>query len=80
MEAFVKKHDLRAKHPSEADLEKWRRNVLFLNPRRRFRYVADLNKRAIHEKRVLSIQDKLYGNFVRGRRLALKFMPHPELN
>ncbi|CAI0439670.1 unnamed protein product [Linum tenue] len=61
MESYLKKEfDLHHKNPSEEALMRWRRAVSIVkNPRRRFRCVADLAKRAEAERRKRSIQEKI---------------------
>lgn len=58
MEKYLKKDfDFDHKNPSEEAMRKWRSAVsLVKNPRRRFRFVADLAKRSEAEKKKLKIQ------------------------
>ncbi|KAL0456121.1 UNVERIFIED_CONTAM: putative calcium-transporting ATPase 11, plasma membrane-type [Sesamum latifolium] len=61
MEDYLKKNfDVDAKRPSEEALKRWRSAVwLVKNPRRRFRMVADLAKRAEAERKRRKIQEKI---------------------
>lgn len=62
MERFLKENfDLPAKNPSEEVQLRWRRAVgkIVLNYKRRFRMVADLDKRSEGEARRRSIQEKI---------------------
>ncbi|XP_050230479.1 calcium-transporting ATPase 4, plasma membrane-type-like [Mercurialis annua] len=62
MESFMKNFELDNKNPSEETLQRWRDAVSKLtvkNPRRRFRMVADLAKRAEALKKKRSIQEKI---------------------
>lgn len=58
MDDYLKKNfDVEAKRPSEENLKRWRSAVwLVKNPRRRFRMVADLAKRAEAERKRRKIQ------------------------
>ncbi|KVI12123.1 hypothetical protein Ccrd_009436 [Cynara cardunculus var. scolymus] len=57
MNDYLKDFDVPAKHPSEAALRKWRDAVsLVKNRHRRFRHVADLEKRSIHQNRLRKIK------------------------
>lgn len=58
MEDYLKKNfDVEAKNPSEEALRRWRDSVRVVkNPRRRFRMVADLAKRAEAETKRKKIQ------------------------
>ncbi|CAI9297641.1 unnamed protein product [Lactuca saligna] len=82
MEGYLKKDfDFPAKHPSEAALKKWRNAVsLVKNHRRRFRHVADLEKRSIHQNRLSKIKEDLRVTFI-AIRAAMRFMDaaaHPQ--
>nr|XP_043609066.1 putative calcium-transporting ATPase 11, plasma membrane-type [Erigeron canadensis] len=61
MESYLKENfEVEPKNPSEEALKKWRSAVwLVKNPRRRFRMVADLAKRAAAEKKRRKIQEKI---------------------
>ncbi|XP_071690098.1 putative calcium-transporting ATPase 11, plasma membrane-type isoform X2 [Rutidosis leptorrhynchoides] len=61
MESYLKQNfDVEPKNPTEEALKKWRSAVwLVKNPRRRFRMVADLAKRAAAEKKRKKIQEKI---------------------
>ncbi|KAK2974119.1 hypothetical protein RJ640_025468 [Escallonia rubra] len=61
MEKYLRKNfDVQPKNPSEEALRRWRSAVwLVKNPRRRFRMVADLVKRAEGERKRLKIQEKM---------------------
>ncbi|KAJ4711550.1 Calcium-transporting ATPase [Melia azedarach] len=61
MEDYLKKNfDVEAKRPSEEALMRWRSAVRVVkNPRRRFRMVADLAKRAEAERKRKNLQEKL---------------------
>ncbi|KAK6120820.1 hypothetical protein DH2020_045435 [Rehmannia glutinosa] len=61
MEDYLKKNfQVDAKRPSEDALKRWRSAVwLVKNPRRRFRMVADLAKRAEAERKRHKIQEKI---------------------
>ncbi|KAL7617173.1 hypothetical protein Lser_V15G03665 [Lactuca serriola] len=61
MESYLKENfDVEPKNPTEEALKKWRSAVwLVKNPRRRFRMVADLAKRAAAEKKRRKIQEKI---------------------
>lgn len=58
MEDYLKKNfELEPKNPSEEALQRWRNAVwLVKNPRRRFRMVADLAKRAEADRKRRNIQ------------------------
>lgn len=58
MEEYLKKHfEVESKNPSEEALLRWRKAVwLVKNPRRRFRMVADLAKRAEDGRKRQNIQ------------------------
>lgn len=58
MEDYLKKNfDVEAKRPSEEALMRWRSAVRVVkNPRRRFRMVADLAKRAEAERKRKNLQ------------------------
>ncbi|KAM0978410.1 hypothetical protein FF1_014391 [Malus domestica] len=57
MEKYLKDFELENKNPSEETIRRWRNAVaLVKNPRRRFRFVADLAKRSEAEKKKLQIQ------------------------
>ena len=58
MEEYLKQNfDVEPKNPSEDALKRWRSAVwLVKNPRRRFRMVADLAKRAEADRKRKSIQ------------------------
>lgn len=58
MEEFLRKNfDVEHKNPSEEALQRWRSAVwLVKNPRRRFRMVADLAKRAEAGRKRQSVQ------------------------
>jgi len=57
MEKLLKDFEVEPKNTSEDALRKWRRAVTIVkNPRRRFRMVADLAKRAAAERKISSIQ------------------------
>ncbi|KAK9075890.1 hypothetical protein SSX86_004219 [Deinandra increscens subsp. villosa] len=74
MEGYLKDFDVPAKHPSEAALKKWRGAVsLVRNHRRRFRHVADLEKRFVHQNRLSKIKEDLRVTFI-AMRAALRFM------
>ncbi|KAM7509030.1 hypothetical protein LguiA_019483 [Lonicera macranthoides] len=61
MEKYLKQNfDVEPKNPSEDALKRWRSAVwLVKNPRRRFRMVADLAKRAEADRKRKSIQEKI---------------------
>ncbi|KAK3011230.1 hypothetical protein RJ639_012135 [Escallonia herrerae] len=61
MEKYLRKNfDVQPKNPSEEALRRWRSAVwLVKNPRRRFRMVADLAKRAEGERKRMKIQEKM---------------------
>ncbi|WCJ40050.1 Calcium-transporting ATPase 1 [Euphorbia peplus] len=61
MEKYLRENfDVDAKHPSEEAQRRWRCAVSVVkNPRRRFRMVADLAKRAEAEKKRKRIQEKI---------------------
>ncbi|XP_024984318.1 putative calcium-transporting ATPase 11, plasma membrane-type [Cynara cardunculus var. scolymus] len=61
MESYLKENfEVEHKNPTEEALKKWRSAVwLVKNPRRRFRMVADLAKRAAAEKKRRKIQEKI---------------------
>ncbi|KAM1306629.1 hypothetical protein ACFX2H_008987 [Malus domestica] len=60
MEKFLKDFEVEYKKPSEEAIRRWRSAVaLVKNPRRRFRFVADLAKRSEAEKKKLQIQEKI---------------------
>ncbi|KAL4558037.1 hypothetical protein LXL04_036233 [Taraxacum kok-saghyz] len=62
------------KHPSPEALKNWRKAVsLVKNPSRRFRHVADLDKRSIHQDRFSKIKENLRVSFYTVR-AALRFM------
>ncbi|XP_076907622.1 putative calcium-transporting ATPase 11, plasma membrane-type [Bidens hawaiensis] len=73
------------KHPSEDALRNWRKAVtLVKNHRRRFRHVADLKRRSLHNDRLSEIKDSLRVTFL-AMRAALRFIDaghsanhHPE--
>ncbi|XP_076920420.1 putative calcium-transporting ATPase 11, plasma membrane-type [Bidens hawaiensis] len=73
------------KHPSEDALRNWRKAVtLVKNHRRRFRHVADLKRRSLHNDRLCEIKDSLRVTFL-AMRAALRFIDaghaanhHPE--
>ncbi|KAK1408504.1 hypothetical protein QVD17_40338 [Tagetes erecta] len=74
MNDYLKDFDVPAKRPSEAALKKWRDAVsLVKNHRRRFRHVADLEKRSIHQNRLTKIKEDLRVTFI-AMRAALRFM------
>ncbi|KAL4571741.1 hypothetical protein LXL04_018506 [Taraxacum kok-saghyz] len=81
MEDYLKDFNVPAKHPSEAALKKWRKAVsLVKNHRRRFRHVADLEKRSIHQNRLSKIKEDLRVTFI-AMRAAMRFMDaaaHPQ--
>ncbi|KAB5551752.1 hypothetical protein DKX38_009063 [Salix brachista] len=57
MDMLLKDFEVEPKNTSEEALRKWRRAVTIVkNPRRRFRMVADLAKRAAAERKIRSIQ------------------------
>jgi Ca2+-transporting ATPase len=57
MDKLLKDFEVEPKNTSEDALRKWRRAVTIVkNPRRRFRMVADLAKRAAAERKISSIQ------------------------
>ncbi|XP_048422845.1 uncharacterized protein LOC125469500 isoform X2 [Pyrus x bretschneideri] len=57
MENFLKNFEVENKNPSEEAIRRWRNAVaLVKNPRRRFRFVADLAKRYEAEKKKRQIQ------------------------
>ncbi|KAJ6700049.1 hypothetical protein OIU79_013153 [Salix purpurea] len=57
MDMSLKDFEVQSKNTSEDALRKWRRAVTIVkNPRRRFRMVADLAKRAAAERKIRSIQ------------------------
>lgn len=57
MDKLLKDFEVESKNTSEDALRKWRRAVTIVkNPRRRFRMVADLAKRAAAERKIRSIQ------------------------
>lgn len=57
MDELLKDFEVEPKNTSEDALRKWRRAVTIVkNPRRRFRMVADLAKRAAAERKIRSIQ------------------------
>lgn len=57
MDKLLKDFEVEPKNTSEDALRKWRRAVTIVkNPRRRFRMVADLAKRAAAERKIRSIQ------------------------
>ncbi|KAK9053647.1 hypothetical protein SSX86_024721 [Deinandra increscens subsp. villosa] len=63
-----------SKHPSEEALRKWRKAVsLVKNHRRRFRHVADLDNRVIHQDRFSKIKENLRVGFLT-MRAAIRFM------
>ncbi|KAG5539135.1 hypothetical protein RHGRI_019629 [Rhododendron griersonianum] len=61
MESYLRKNfDVEPKNPPEEALRRWRSAVwLVKNPRRRFRMVADLAKRAEAERKRQKIQEKI---------------------
>nr|DAD42498.1 TPA_asm: hypothetical protein HUJ06_000728 [Nelumbo nucifera] len=61
MESLVgNEFDVPSKNSSEEALKRWRQAVTILkNPKRRFRYCADLEKRRQDEQKKLSIQEKI---------------------
>ncbi|KAJ4849530.1 Alpha carbonic anhydrase 4 [Turnera subulata] len=61
MEKYLRENfDVEAKRPSEENLKRWRSVVSVVkNPRRRFRMVADLTKRAEAEQKRLKLQEKI---------------------
>ncbi|KAK3025260.1 hypothetical protein RJ639_044502, partial [Escallonia herrerae] len=61
MEKYLRKNfDVQPKNPSQEALRRWRSAVwLVKNPRRRFRMVADLAKRAEGERKRMKIQEKM---------------------
>ncbi|XP_008244263.1 PREDICTED: calcium-transporting ATPase 4, plasma membrane-type-like [Prunus mume] len=60
MERYLKDFEVENKNPSEEAIRRWRNAVaLVKNPRRRFRYVADLAKRSEAEKKKREIQEKI---------------------
>ncbi|XP_028783028.1 putative calcium-transporting ATPase 11, plasma membrane-type [Neltuma alba] len=61
MEQYLRENfDVSPKRPSEANLRRWRSAVSIVkNPRRRFRMVADLAKRAEAEKKRKKLQEKV---------------------
>ncbi|XP_071726693.1 calcium-transporting ATPase 4, plasma membrane-type-like [Rutidosis leptorrhynchoides] len=81
MNDYLKDFDVPAKHPSPAALQKWRNAVsLVKNPRRRFRHVADLAKRSIHQNRLNKIKEDLRVTFI-AMRAAMRFIDagaHPK--
>nr|XP_043622055.1 calcium-transporting ATPase 4, plasma membrane-type [Erigeron canadensis] len=81
MKDYMKDFDVPAKHPSEAALQRWRDAVSVVkNPRRRFRHVADLAKRSIHQNRLTKIKEDLRVTFI-AMRAAMRFMDaaaHPQ--
>ncbi|KAD5317488.1 hypothetical protein E3N88_17434 [Mikania micrantha] len=57
MNDYLKDFDVPAKRPSDAALKKWRDAVsLVRNHRLRFRHVADLEKRSVHQNRLRKIK------------------------
>lgn len=68
-------------HPSTSALQKWRDAVSIVkNPRRRFRHVADLAKRSIHQNRFNKIKGDLRVSFT-AVRAAMRFIDaaaHPQ--
>lgn len=57
---LLKDFEVEPKHPSEEALRRWRSAVSIVrNRRRRFRNVADLDKRSEAEKKKLKIQEKI---------------------
>ncbi|XP_024968049.1 calcium-transporting ATPase 4, plasma membrane-type-like [Cynara cardunculus var. scolymus] len=81
MNDYLKDFDVPAKHPSEAALRKWRDAVsLVKNRHRRFRHVADLEKRSIHQNRLRKIKEDLRVTFM-AMRAAMRFIDaaaHPQ--
>ncbi|CAL5381760.1 unnamed protein product [Camellia sinensis] len=61
MEKYLRQNfDVEPKRPSEEALRRWRSAVFLVkNPRRRFRMVADLAKRAEGERKRLKMQEKI---------------------
>ncbi|KAJ6380870.1 hypothetical protein OIU77_029713 [Salix suchowensis] len=74
MDKLLKDFEVESKNTSEDALRKWRRAVTIVkNPRRRFRMVADLAKRAASERKIRSIQEKIrIALYV--KRAALQFL------
>ncbi|KAJ6700048.1 CATION TRANSPORTING ATPASE [Salix purpurea] len=74
MDMSLKDFEVQSKNTSEDALRKWRRAVTIVkNPRRRFRMVADLAKRAAAERKIRSIQEKIrIALYV--KRAALQFL------
>lgn len=74
MDKLLKDFEVESKNTSEDALRKWRRAVTIVkNPRRRFRMVADLAKRAAAERKIRSIQEKIrIALYV--KRAALQFL------
>lgn len=57
MERYLKEFEVENKNPSEQAIRRWRKAVaLVKNPRRRFRFVADLAKRSEAAKKRLQIK------------------------
>ncbi|BFG38038.1 hypothetical protein CerSpe_243120 [Prunus speciosa] len=60
MERYLKDFEVESKNPSEETIQRWRKAVVLVkNPRRRFRFVADLAKRNEAEKKKRQIQEKI---------------------
>ncbi|XP_021833296.1 putative calcium-transporting ATPase 11, plasma membrane-type isoform X2 [Prunus avium] len=60
MERYLKDFEVESKNPSEETIRRWRKAVaLVKNPRRRFRFVADLAKRNETEKKKRQMQEKI---------------------
>ncbi|XP_027069345.1 calcium-transporting ATPase 1, plasma membrane-type [Coffea arabica] len=60
MEKLLKEFNVPAKHGSEEELSLWRKLVMPVkNPRRRFRYVANLDKRSAVLEQKAKIGEKL---------------------
>ncbi|KAI3732986.1 hypothetical protein L1987_64200 [Smallanthus sonchifolius] len=75
VESYIpEEFDVPHRHPSEEALRNWRNAVsLVKNHRRRFRYVADLDKRSLHQDRVSKIKESLRVGFL-AMRAAIRFM------
>ncbi|XP_024981347.1 calcium-transporting ATPase 4, plasma membrane-type-like isoform X1 [Cynara cardunculus var. scolymus] len=74
--------NLTGKNPSDEALKRWRKAVtLVKNHSRRFRHVADLDKRSIHQDRFTKIKENLRVTFLTVR-AAMRFMDaggtHPD--
>ncbi|BFG38037.1 hypothetical protein CerSpe_243110 [Prunus speciosa] len=60
MDRYLKDFEVESKNRSEETIRRWRKAVwLVKNRRRRFRFVADLDKRDEAEKKKLQIQEKI---------------------